>query len=278
MAPDHTEAARGVDRASDLPFWAQVRDDLARRIEDGEFTGPSASAFPGEMALSAEYGVSRQTVRQAVGRLRADGTLVGSRGRTPTVADPATIRQSLGALYSLHASVEAAGMTQRSVVRTLEVTTDASVAAVLDLPPDAALLHLERLRLADDEPLASDHAWLPAALTRPLLEADFSHTALYAELADRCGIRLTGGREEIRAVVPSPQECALLGVAGGSAALSVERVGLLSGTPTELRRTLVRADRFVISAEFSRAGYRLAPTEAVRGSRPAAGGRGGTSA
>ena len=266
---DDPAAERGVDHTSDLPFWAQVRDDLALRIAGGEFTGSEGAAFPGEMALSASYGVSRHTVRQALRSLRADGTLIGSRGRPPTVADPALIQRPLGALYSLYASVEATGMSQHSVVRALEVVLDSRIAKVLDLPPDAALLHLERVRLAGEEPLAYDHAWLPAALTRPLLEADFRHTALYTELAARCGIRLTGGSEEIRAVVPTAEECDLLGLPEGSAALSIERIGRLGDLPTEFRRTLVRGDRFAVSAQFSRSGYRLAPTESLRRPRSA---------
>ncbi|MBD3781568.1 MAG: GntR family transcriptional regulator [Micrococcales bacterium] len=260
--------SRGVDRASDLPFWAQVRDDLALRIASGEFSGHGATDFPGEMALSEAYGVSRQTVRQALRSLRANGTLVGPRGRPPRVADPALIHQALGALHSLYAAVEAAGLSQRSIVRALEITTDAEVAGRLHLPPEAPLLHLERVRLAGEVPLAHDHAWLPGALTRPLLERDFTHTALYTELAVRCGIRLTGGSEEVRAVVPSPLERELLGVPIGSAALSIERMGRLNDIPTELRRTVIRGDRFALHAEYGPAGFRLAPSRALRLEEP----------
>jgi len=256
------QPTRPLDRTSPLPLWAQVRDDLVLRVEAGEFSGPRA--FPGEMALRDEYGVSRQTVRQALSGLRTDGVLVGTRGRPPSVADPALIQQPLGALYSLHASVEAAGLAQRSEVLALEIVTDPEVALLLALPPRAALLHLERRRMAGDEPLAHDHAWLPAALTRPLLEADFTHTALYTELAARCGIHLTGGREQVRAVIPTATERRLLGIGTRTAALSIERIGCLNGIPTELRRTLVRGDRFAVSAEFSRTtGYRMAPTGAL---------------
>ncbi len=261
------QPTRPLDRTSPLPLWAQVRDDLVLRVEAGEFSG--SRDFPGEMALGDEYGVSRQTVRQAVSGLRADGVLVGSRGRPPRVADPSLIQQPLGALYSLHASVEAAGLAQRSEVLALEIVTDTEVAALLELPPEAALLHLERRRMAGDEPLAHDHAWLPAALTRPLLDADFTHTALYTELAARCGIHLTGGREQVRAVIPTGAERRLLGIGTRTAALSIERIGCLGGIPTELRRTLVRGDRFAVSAEFSRTtGYRMAPSGALPGPPP----------
>ncbi len=51
---------------------------------------------------------------------------------------------------------------------------------------------MERLRLAGGEPLALDTVWLPD-LGAPLLEADFTHAALYDELAARTGLRVDGG-------------------------------------------------------------------------------------
>src|SRR5579863_7503254 len=147
-----------LDRHSPLPLWAQLRDDLRRRVDDGEFT----DAFPSEMALVDAYGVSRNTVRDALRRLRSEGTVVAGRGRRPRLGDQVEIEQPLGALYSLYASVEAAGLEPTSVVRSLLVLRDPEVAERLDLPGDTPLVHLERLRLADGEPLALDRVWFPA--------------------------------------------------------------------------------------------------------------------
>ncbi|MGH3930251.1 MAG: GntR family transcriptional regulator, partial [Pseudonocardiaceae bacterium] len=120
---------RAVDRASALPLWAQVHADLRRRLDANEFTG----TFPGELTLVAEYAVSRHTVREALRRLRSEGIVTAERGRAPRVAGPAVIEQPLGALYSLFASVEAAGQVQRSIVRALDVRTDGIVAARLGI-------------------------------------------------------------------------------------------------------------------------------------------------
>lgn len=246
--------ARPVDRSSALPLWAQVHADLVRRMEDGEFQ----RAFPGEHALVEAYGVSRHTVREALRRLRAEGVVVAERGRAPRLAEPAEIEQPLGALYSLFASVEAAGQRQRSIVRALDVRADGVVAARLGLEESTPLLHLERLRLADEQPLALDRVWLPASAAAPLLDADFEHTALYDELAARCGIRLTAGREHIRAVVPTPAERRLLGVERGVAAFAIDRLAARGRRPLEWRRTLVRGDRFAVVAQFSaQDGYEL---------------------
>ena len=243
-----------LDRASALPLWAQLHADLRRRIGEAEFR----EAFPGEIALTTEYGVSRQTVREALRRLRAEGLVTAERGRPPRVAAPAEILQPLGALYSLFSSVESSGLKQRSIVRVLDTRADAVVAERLGLKASTPLIHVERLRLADEQPLAVDRVWLPARIALPLLQADLSQTALYSELERRCGVRVSDGRETIRAVVPSGAEQRLLRMPRGTAAFRIDRLGCAEGVPVEWRETLVRGDKFAVLAEFSaRAGYRL---------------------
>ena len=200
--------AQALDRSRSMPLWAQLLADLRRRLDHDEF----GVAFPGELALAAEYGVSRHTVREAVRRLREKGLVVAGRGRTPRRAGPDAIEQPLGEIYSLFTAVEATGRVQRSVIRTLDVRADGVVAARLGLEESTPLVHLERLRLADAEPLAVDRVWLPERLAAPLLDVDFSRTGLYAEYAQRCGVRVTGGREAIRAVVPDAGQRRLLGI------------------------------------------------------------------
>jgi GntR family transcriptional regulator len=238
-----------VDRASPVPLWAQVYDDLRRGILAGTYRG----GFPTDSELVAHYGVSRPTVREAVRRLVAEGLVERERGRGSRVRTPDLV-QPLGSLYSLFRVIEAQGVVQTSVVRRLEERRDPAIAPELGLPARAALLYLERLRLAGEEPLALDQVWLPAELARPLLEADFSHTALYDELAARCGIEPEEGREEIRPVVPDPATRGLLGLGRGVAALLVERRTWARGAPLEFRRSVVRGDRTALVAQWPRHG------------------------
>lgn len=155
-----TGQARPVDRHSPLPLWAQLHDDLLRRLTAGGFP----ASFPGEHELVDEYGVSRHTVREA---LRQAGVLDSARGRRTAIRQQ-RIEQPLGALYSLFEEVQARGMRQRSEVLARDLRTDVAVAARLGLAPDTVFVYLERLRFADDEPLATDQVWLVADMARPL--------------------------------------------------------------------------------------------------------------
>ncbi|HEY0950335.1 GntR family transcriptional regulator [Nocardioides sp.] len=236
-----------VDRRSALPLWAQVNADIERRLRAGEF----ADSFPGEMALVEQYGVSRHTIREALRQLRSSGLVDAGRGRPPRVVST-EITQPQGSLYSLFTSVRAAGHSQRSIVRALEARADGTVAVRLGLEESTPLIYLERVRLVDEEPLAIDRVWLPARIAAPLLDVDFTQTSLYAELRDRCGVRLTGGHEQIRAVVPTTAEQMLLAIPARTAALAIDRTGELGGRPVEWRQTIVRGDRFSLLTDLTR--------------------------
>lgn len=227
------------------PLWESIGADLSRRVADGGFAG----GFPGELDLSREYGVSRGTIRNALRPLRETGTVTVHRGRKPRVIRGGE-GDAFGPVYSLFESVQASGMSQRSVVLVREFTTDAAVAAQLSLPPGEVLLHLSRLRLADEEPLAVDHVWLPADRVRPLLNVDFAETALYRELRERCGITLDGSREEARAAIASVADVESLGCAVGAPIFRIRRIGFSSGVPLELRCSHILGDRYLMTSTF----------------------------
>lgn len=249
-----SHAAQVPDRTSPMPLWAQVSADLRRRCGSGAFE----DGVPGELALCEEYGVSRHTVREALRALRSEGVISSSRGRTSTVQGD--FSQSLGSVYSLFRSVESQGATQTSEVIRLEATTDASVSERLGLAPEAALTVIERVRLADGEPLAHDISWLPHTLAHPLLDADFTHTALY-DVLQSIGVVVDAGHESITATVADEVLGALLCVDPGTPLLSIERLTTAQGQPIEWRRTEVLGGRFSFETTWATGTSRLTLTE-----------------
>lgn len=235
-----------LDRESPTPLWAQLEALLRQRLEAREFD----DRFPTEAQLTREYEVSRHTVREAIRHLNRSGVLDRQRGRG-TVVNRAEFEQPLGALYSLFSSIEDQGVEQRSDVLALDVVKDPVAADHLALPETAELIHVERLRWAGDEPLAVDRAWLPATIARPLLDADFSRTALYDQLEALCGIRPNRGRERCTPTVPAAEVNELLQADPDEAAFRVERQSWLNDHPLEWRITILRGSRCSFMTEWS---------------------------
>ena len=230
-----------------MPLWAQLLEDLRARLDAGEFI----DEFPTDLELTTDYGVSRHTAREAVRRLQAEGVVSRERGRGTFVRTP-TFEQPTGAIYSLFRSIETRGLEQRSEVLDRSVVTDAEVADRLGLDPDAELVRLERLRSVDGHALAHDTVWLPADIARPLLDVDFTHTALYDELQTRCGVRPTSGMEWIATELPGADERKLLGLGAKQPVFRIRRLSSSADDRRlEWRETVIRGDRYTFVAQWS---------------------------
>jgi GntR family transcriptional regulator len=233
------------------PLWQQVLSDLERRIASGDIV----DRFPTDRELTEHYGVSRHTAREAVRRLRARGLVDRQRGRGSFLSD-GRLTQPLGGLYSLFRAVEDRGLTQRSEVLALERTRDDDAASRLGLPPRAELVRVERLRFADDEPLALDSVWLPADVGRHLLDVDLTRTALYDELRERAGVTITEATETLEPIVPDADLRTVLQLDDDEALLRVRRLGSSGGRPVECRLTLIRGQRFLYTSSWSAGDHR----------------------
>ena len=243
MAPNE------LDRKSPMPLWAQLEAELRRRLEAGEFD----DGFPTDLELTNTYKVSRHTVREAVRHLNKTGLLKRERGRG-TVVNRSEFEQSLGTLYSLFQSVESAGVEQTSEVLRLEVVTDPVAASHLELAEDVELVLLERVRYAGGVPLAVDRAWMPKKIAGKLLDVDFTHTALYAELAAAGAPVPNQGWERLTPVVPNAADRKRLGLRKSDAAFFLERLGQRNGKPVEWRTTTIRGDRYRFVSDWTAGG------------------------
>lgn len=258
--PADRSAARAVlDREGPLPLWAQLLGELRRRLLAKELEG----RFPTDRELMATYQVSRHTVREAVRRLEAEGLVERRRGRAGSLVRAVEFEQPTGMLYSLFREIEARGVEQRSIVLSVGISGNPEAASRLGLDSERAVFHLERIRLAGGTPLALDTVWLPAEIGEALVGVDFSHTALYDELAKRVGVLPEEGEERVTPVIPTPEERRMLGMEAAEAAFALERRTKHSGRPLEWRESLVRGDRyaFVLSWSTGAGERRQAPPE-----------------
>lgn len=143
-----------------LPLYRRIESDLRDRIRAGELA-PGAQVET-ELELMDRYGVSRATVRQALGGLIALGTLEVRRGLGTYVAAP-RFEHTIGGFYSFSREIERHGLQPGTTV--LELRTEPApddVAEALDVAPGTAMVSLRRLRLAGQDPLVVETSYLPA--------------------------------------------------------------------------------------------------------------------
>lgn len=71
---------------SKVPAYVAVYNSLYSDIKNGVY--PPNESLPGELALAEKYGVSRNTLRQALAILSEDGLITRSQGKETIVAAP----------------------------------------------------------------------------------------------------------------------------------------------------------------------------------------------
>lgn len=231
------------------PKHAQLRAILEElsttRLRPGDM-------LPGERVLEEVYGVSRITVRRAIGDLVAAGRLRRIRGKGTFVApNPLTSHLDLN---SFSAEMHAQGVEATSRILLSErATAPAEVTAFFGPDAPGTHTHLRRLRLGDGEPYAIDDAWYNAGLLPDLLENDV-YRSVYAILEQDYGLPPTDVAQTVSATVADGATAPLLDVAPGTPLLHIVRLSHAGQHPVEWCSSLYRTDRYRLRTRVRRLG------------------------
>ena len=222
------------------PKYQSVHDALVVLIG-----GLSAgAAMPTEREMCQTYSVSRATVRQALGQLEMEQRVYRRQGKGTFVAN-AKIEQRLE-LMSHTEGMRARGIRPSSkLLDVRRMLAGHDIGTQLGLPPKTEVLRIERLRLADDEPIAIEVVYLNADRFDGITAALGDGASLYQLFSTTYGVQLASAEETIEAVVAEGREAGLLKCQPGMPLLQLSRRTLdTSGQPIEFVRSHYRGDRY----------------------------------
>jgi len=236
-----------------IPLYYQLKQRVRNEIERGVYR--SGDRLPSETEMIQRYGVSRITVRQALSELESEGIVVRRHGRGSYVAER-NIEQDLVRLTDFVEDMEVAGLAPSSQVLSFkrEAATTGSANA-LGVAVGEDVLRIDRLRLADERPIAYDITWLPLRFGLLLSEAELRHSTIYHILETRYNIPVEMGVFHITASVASAEQAHLLHVALGTGLLLIRRVSYTTGdVPIYVQDRYYRTDRVSYRATLRRHG------------------------
>jgi GntR family transcriptional regulator len=223
--------------------YLQLKEDLIAEIMRGAYK--PHDRLPSQRELGEEYGLSHMTVRRAINELISEGVIYAQQGRGLFVAEPKQ-EAELGPLYSFTEDMALRGMKASSrVLEARIVSASTMLANTLQVVIGAPLVYLQRLRLADDEPMALQTAYLPQALCPGLLQHDLNDRSLYQLLRGDYHLNLADSQTAVGADLASETEAELLRLRLPAALLVTEQITYLdSGKPIEFVRSVYRGDRY----------------------------------
>ncbi|WP_245644694.1 GntR family transcriptional regulator [Nocardioides jensenii] len=218
--------------------------EYLRELIDGL---PVGSPAPSERDLVGRFGVARMTVRQAIEALVAEGLLERIPGKGTFVKKP---RTRVGELRGFTDEMASRGKQADSLTLISRIEkAGPGVARALAITEGDAVIHWQRLRHADGEPVCVENAYLSEVLLPGFLQRALP-VSLYAELGVR-GLRPGWAEDSVRADLATAEEAELLGLPDGSPVLRISRRASSDDRVIEVSSSTYRADSFTLWVQFA---------------------------
>lgn len=224
-----------------VPRHLQIQRVLRGRIESGEWE--RGRPIPTEMELLAEFGVSRTTIREALGVLTRDGLIARHRGRgsfvQPRLDAPAAVTNLI---FGYQAQIK--------VIATETIPAPAHIVGPLGLSRGKPVTRLVRLEIVDGAPLAVVVNFMDTSLGERIRARDLTRISLLEFLRDRLGVRLGAIHQSISARLPDVETAGLLETDLTQPVLAVRLVVTdVAARPVEVSDAFYRADRYRYEVE-----------------------------
>lgn len=234
---------------SSAPYYRQLYEILRKDIVEGE--RHPGDLLPSESELIDRFEVSRVTVRQAMDLLVQDGLVYRRRGLGTFVASP-KIEQGLTQIISFSEDMRRRGFqAETAVLASYVMPAPQEIAEQLDIPAGEEIAYLQRLRLADGEPLSIESSYLVHRLCPGVLQGDYANEPLREALENKYDLRLVRATQVIRAIAASKEQAQKLAISPGDPLFFIERVSFSQyDRPVEFLQLAHRGDRYALYNEL----------------------------
>lgn len=238
-------------RATAIPLYYQIETVLRRKILSGEY--PPNACIPSEEALSADYGVSRITIRQALALLERDGLVVRQRGKGTFVSENAISLETPKLTGSMEDIILLGIKTTTKVLDMSTIKAPENIRNHLKLAPKSEVFRIEKIRLVENNPFSYVVNYLSPEIGQKIKEDDLAVKPLLMILEDNLGIRAAEADQTLEATIADAHVVPLLEIRLGDPLLKVERTVFdPKGNPIEYVSVLYRADKYSFNVKLKR--------------------------
>jgi GntR family transcriptional regulator len=209
--------------AGQQPLYAALAEILAREIHEGKY--PPACTLPSEKELTERYGVSRQTVRFALRRLRDQGLISSHPGIGTIVREPMQEQGRFKALNSAEDLLQFVGDTQMHALSIRDVIVDAQLAEQIECKPGLLLSEATFLRKTRgaELPMSYVKIYVPPRYAAAQTKPPVSNTPVYQNIEKMFNVRVREIRQDVTATILDEELAAVLMATPGEAALQMTR-------------------------------------------------------
>lgn len=238
-----------IKKSSPVPIYFQIEQRVREKIEKKELK--PGDLIPSEREFAEKYQISRMTVRQAINNLVNEGYLQRVRGKGTFVAVK-KFEKNVQRLTGFSEDMRSRGLEPETQVLSFKVIeADSLIASRLNVEEKSKVYHIERLRLADKEPIAYEVFCMSADLV-PDLTWEVAEKSIF-KYVEEIGLSIISGTQELEAITANKREASILGIKIGAPILFIQQVSQLEDQqPLEYVKSYYRADRYKYKVEMVR--------------------------
>ncbi|HTI16482.1 MAG TPA: GntR family transcriptional regulator [Trinickia sp.] len=250
---------------SPQPLYVQIKEWLRASILDG--TLAPHEQLPSESDLTAQFGVSRITVRQAIGDLQKEGLVFRIHGKGTYVSKPKAFQQLVG-LQGFDEAMRALGYeTYSKFLGVADVPATQEIARALQLKPGARVGEIRRIRYLNRAPISLDVSYFPCDLAPRLAREDLASRDIFAILENDLGLALGHADVCVEASLADDVTAPRLDLEEGAPLMRITRLTWTAdGRPIDFEHLHYRGDAFQYRLRVERSHAASAPQ---RSSSPA---------
>jgi GntR family transcriptional regulator len=207
---------------------------------------PPGSLLPTEKSLCEMFGVSRMTIRQALNDLVMEKKIFRIRGKGSFVSNLMIERPPI--IQGFSDEIEKMGMQPSSqLIEFASVHPEKAIQDALKLDGNDLIYSINRLRLADQSPMAIEFSYLPVKLFPNLERFSLTEQSLYDIIKTHYHVQFGLLAQQVQAVRLSKANATLLLGTSSGFALSVRRTLYSIGNlPIEYSETLYHPNKYSV--------------------------------
>jgi GntR family transcriptional regulator len=236
---------KGIPRHSQISQW--LRSQIDKGVYEAE------EKLPSENELAKKFDVSRVTIRRALQSLESEEIIYRCQGLGSFVSETRT-PHNLVRLTDFNEDMAKAGLDASSEVREFQ-TIDAPLwlTAPLNIQEGTKVIQVDRLRLANGNPIAFDSTWLPILYGQLLTKEKLQNNTIYKVLEEEYDIPVIRGSYRFSAEVADQALSNELDVETGTPLLLIDRTTYTIGNkPLYYQKRYYRSDRVMYEMTLER--------------------------
>ena len=233
------------------PLYHWLSETLREEIAQGAYK--PGDVLPTEHELMRHYNLSSTTVRRAVHDLVREGWIYRKAGKG-TFVKRDKVEERLLRLTSFAEEMQSRNIKPEfKLVRAKMLVPPAEVAAAFQVPAQQKAYLIERIQLANGEPMAVARGYWRCEIGEQLAQHDLDLIPLYAVLEHTLHIPLVEADESISAAVADADIARKLDIPRHAPLLVRQRLSYTTAMrPVEYTTTFYRADRYEYKIRLAR--------------------------